>query len=474
MSARYQPTAPPLLRLHPRTALLIQIGRRNWRGFCMLAAATAAVSACYLTLLRSQTYTAGVSLAVQQAAAGGGALAALTGNVGSDHYSGIARSHLIAAQVAQEIGLQRFYRLRSPERAVLMLQAGLVVDERPGDGLLFMTVSLPGPARLSPGQAPRRAAVRKLAAAAADAYAAKLQAYVENSDSDRDAVLLRQADDEIARSRAAFDQAAGRLQQLSGRLPAGELPEAPANTPPGPYRAGLVAGLTQALQAVQVEIRSDKASSAAHGALLKQQITHLTSLPTEDPLLAARRQDVAQAVAALNQLRISLGPDHPRVRAAEMAVALARQRLQQQEGSLLDNLTSTQVADRVKLAGLIARRDALAAELKAARSASPAAQRAAFQFERLEDEMSIALAARKATEEEAARVRMSAVSARTRLSLVDAAEIPEGGSPGLVSSLALSLLLGLGAGAGWIALLLRAMLREDEAPLGITAAARVA
>src|SRR5690348_4717751 len=116
-------------------SLLNAVISNRRRALLPLGLLTFAAMMIYQTCLQPQTFTASVSIAVQQPSFGGDTLAALTGKSGPPKYIGIIRSRLLAEQVARSVHLQEFYHLPTFQDAVDQLMMGVKVDERGSEGL---------------------------------------------------------------------------------------------------------------------------------------------------------------------------------------------------------------------------------------------------------------------------------------------------------------------------------------------------
>lgn len=411
-----------------------------------LAAGIFLVSLCLQLCVQPQTYTASVSLEVQDAPAS--TLAQLTGQTSGKKHLGIAQSRQIAESVERSIHLQQFYHLPTFRRAVERVMESTQVNDRANEGMLVIQVSLPGPPLIAQRSAARARAAQQITARAANAYIEALQAFFLTRDNARDTVLLRAAEEQSSLAREQFDTAVSRLEQALKSLP--HIQPASGSGANASSSALRLPPLYESLAATETELSAAEAAQLTRNRMTLTQLGALDRLPSEDPLLPQRRGEVARAAAAVEDLRVLFGPEHPRVVVAEEKLKLARLRLAQQGQGVRQALTTGQIAEKARIDSLIAKRDALRQQLRLEESRLPMQRAADLHLKTLQDELAIAVEARKATAMESAHLHMSAVSAQSKLSVLDTALTPEAGTPGVARALLLSTLASLALCGGWI------------------------
>lgn len=437
-------------------------GQRTRRGPAIaLGAAVFLLALGYQVFVMPQSYSATSSLSVQQPQPATSALAALAAQSGAKKYIGILHSRTVAEHVEKAVDLRRFYDLPSTSRAVLMLMDSLRVEDRPADGLLYVSVTLPGPPKVAPGASERRQAVKDRAALAANRFVAELEDYYANNDNERDSVLRDQADQEVRHARRDYANAVGALRGFVRGLPRDPHASPAMNGNSGPSE---LVQLSQDLSTVEADLRAAEAAQRTQVRLTDAQLQDLDILAGEDPLLREERDAVNRAAVALDNMRAQgLADSNPLVVAKRDELRLARQRLQRRASSVRDKLTSDQIAQQSKIDSLRAKRDSLLAEVNSIEGRLPVGRNLSTELEARRNDLAIALEYRKTAEAEAARTRMSAVSARSRLSVVDPADAPEVGTPGFTRIGLLSLALGVAAALAWIGVgTLRAPRDADE------------
>ena len=427
-------------------ALLSAIARRRARRWSVLAPLLFVLFVAGSLLFTPQQYETVVSLALQQPSGG---TAAMLGNLsggllggangGPKAYQGVLKSRAFAEKAARAGDIARLYALPGGLRdATDLIQENLAVEDRK-DGLLYLHVSLPGPARLAPGARVRRQRVRHAAARVANRYPELLRDYLEKSDVDRDSVLLRTATGKVERAQRDDDDAVAALVGFvrDGRGKAAGVSSAAAD---------VLQTLYGARGQIEADIRAAEAAETATRKLLSaSEPGALAALPGEDPLLAGARQTVRDAQAEMDRLRVDLADTHPDVVQARARLDLATQQMTRQANALRRGRTT----GGVNLAALRARRAQVVGQIERAERRSEQAAAQSADREILRDRVALRLETLKELSSQAAVLGLQSVSGKNRLSVVDAAEMPRVGRPGLlfflVTGLLATLLLLVGA-----------------------------
>ncbi|HLH80736.1 MAG TPA: Wzz/FepE/Etk N-terminal domain-containing protein [Chthonomonas sp.] len=426
--------------------LLAAVVRKYVRLWILVGPALFVAFLILMLLLFPQTYEATVSLSVQHApnaGSGSSGLSALLGQTSQEKYIGVLKSRRLAEEVEKQIHLKSFYHLRTERDADDLLMHHVVPVDNANDGLLYVSVRLPGPARWALGADLRRTQVKELAAKAANLYAIALQHYYATSDNDRDSVLLRAGQRELERAQAAYHRASERLmafvQHLKGITPDESPSVDTAST------SGALESLYTDYGKTAAEISAlEKTNTLLRAGVLKQ-LSHLSELPADDPLLRTARMNLALAENNYNQLVYAqqLSPTNPQVVQARAQVELARKALQQQEKGYLYRLDTQYIANQARLKALQAQENRILGLIKLAAQHLFVRRELSTQLALLEANQKLALATLQTVEEEAVRLRLSTVSGKSRISVVDSALPPRTGSPGLLTFGALSFILAL-------------------------------
>ena len=427
--------------------LLGEILRRRAGLWAVLGPLLAA--ALLLALLRwvPPTFTSTASLSMQQESGGaaGGALSALSGLAGggTKSYLGVIRSRKFAAAAAEQAGIRQLYGLPTADDATDLVQKSVTLEDR-SDGLLYLGVTLPGPPRLAPDARTREPQVRAATKQVTDAYVLSLGRYLETSNSDRGAALLRQAGKQLAGARAAYNSSVSRLTELAAAdAPPGVAIAAEA-TPgagdmgegAGPKAAGGAdaAGRGGSLQQLYMsrgqlaaEIQAAQAERSGASRLASGPVSDLSALPAEDPLLAEARSQVRRASADLETLRIDLADDNPDVVAARRRLAEAQARLLLQSRAVQHGQTSASV----QLGALEAKYAAVTQQIGAAERDFKTGRRFGAEVEQQRNDVLLHLEVYKTAATQYAILSMQTVAGGSLMDVVDEGRVPTSGKPGV-------------------------------------------
>ncbi len=434
-----------------------------------------------------QSFTSQISLSFPQAAQPT-ALNLLTGSGGTgSRYIGVLRSRRFAEEVERRAGVTKLCGFTSDEDAVDAIVKGLNINDNIRDSLVYVSVTLPGPPRFAPGSAPRRASVKEAAAKAANAYADVLHEYMATSDTDRDSVLLRAANEQLSRAQKAYEQAVSRLgefvvrprrQTMTMTTPQpeadGSAPETGSERTAATSRGGDSSGAplsstaAKELESLYIErgklvadIQSAGAARQTGDQLRRGQLSRLNSLPEEDPLLANARAAVNAARMARDTASIQLGPDNPDIIRAQERLKLAEANLRKQTRAIAQRDTTEDVNAQVTLRGLLARSDAVNRLIAAAEKKAQRGLAFSQQFERRRNDVLLRLEVLKTTASQAAILSLQTISLKNRMAAVDTAKLAKSGSPNLTMFLIISI---CGTGMALCVLLILIALRSEPGP----------
>lgn len=400
--------------------------------------------------------TASISLQQESGAPSGGALAALSGlsGSGSKSYVGVIRSRRFAAEAAQTAGIQQVYGFADRENATALVQKSVALDDR-NDGLLYLSVTLPGPSRLSPGAAGREREVREATKQVTDAYVQALSHYLRTTNSNRGSALLRQAHGQLNEARLAYNAA---VRQMMG-LAVADMPTAAAATaeststsdaiPSGDTHSSKTAsglaegsGIGSGLQQLYIsrgqlaaEIQAATAAQNATSQIASDRTDDLTALPAEDPLLAEARGQVRRASANLQNLRIDLSDDNPDVVAARARLEQAQTRLRLQSQALQKGRTS----ESVQITAMQAKYAAITRQINAAERDFKRGKKFGAVLEEQRNEVMLRLEVYKTAATQYALLSMQTVAGTNMMDIIDEGRVPDSGKPGTLSLAAISL-----------------------------------
>jgi len=428
-------------------SLLARAFRRQFRGWLWKGPLVFGALLVLALLLVPRSYTASVSVAMQQPTPSGG-LAGLLGGGGSGnkHYIGVLKSREVALAVERHVHLQQIYgpkTLATPAAAAALLAKGVKPEDNP-DGLLYIAVTLPGSPRLSLTPAPRPAQVEDAAAQAADAYAAALKDYFANSDNDEGSALLHGADVQVRQARAGYEQARGRLRDFSHALAranprsAGAAPRsgtsAGAGGTPGvdsdasAASSGLAA-LDEQYERVQTDLHAAQAARLTREQGITEQLRNLSRLPTDDPQLSDIRTRVANDQITYNTASKIYGPENPAVIRAQTQLKSDQDQLDLQAQGVRERLTTPDIASDQQIKTLYARQASLSDQIERAARRLGVSRNLSFEKDRLQQELEFQKDILRETLTQAQNIKLNNASAQSRMTIIDTAVPPAGGEP---------------------------------------------
>lgn len=447
---------------------LIGLIRRNLAKCTILVLIVFTVTCMVCATLIPQTFTSQISFSFPQSSQPS-ALNLLVGGSGGagSRYVGVLRSRQFAEKVSKAAHVREACGLDSEEDAIEAIVKGVNVNDSAKDSLVFVSVSLPGPPRIAAGADARRKRVKQAASDAANAYSGVLAKYLSTSDTDREAVLLRAANEQLQTAHADYQAAVRRLGELVTRAPkevaatagSAELSFGNENSPgthlePGskasssPSGASVSSGALQEMQALQMErgrleadIQSEKAAQSTGRGLLKSQLKSLGSLPQEDPLLASARAAVNAARLNFDTLKVQYGPDHPAVIQARENLDVALNNLRRQTSAIDKGVTTQDVSHQVRLTALTTRLQVVNGLLEKAQKKAFTGLKYTQLFEQRKNDVELRLEVLKATASQAALLSLQSVSLKNRMAVVDRARPPKSGTPGLAVFALISLFI---------------------------------
>ena len=434
----------------PDWALLGSILRRRALLWIFLGPLLAAALLLLLLWRVPPMFSSTASLSMQQESGGAvsGALSALSGlsSSGSKSYLGVIRSHRFAASAAKQADIQHLYDLKTPEEATELIQKSVALDDR-SDGLLYLTVTLPGPSPLISGAAARTKQVQVAAKQVNDAYLQSLNHYLQTSNSNRGSALLHQARGQLNGARIAYNISVRRLTDLAGGNVAPSISSSVSSAmasavinsdssgdsikpksvggPPDTLGGGLQQ-LYLSRGQLAAEIQEGQAAQNGTSHLAASHLSELTALPAEDPLLAEARSQVRRASTSLQDLRIDLADDNPEVVAARRRLAEAQIRLRLQSATLQRGQTS----ETVQLDALRSKYKAVIQQIAVAERNFKTGRRFGAEIEERRNDVLLHLEVYKTAATQFAILSMQTVAGGNLMDVIDEGRIPASGKPG--------------------------------------------
>lgn len=383
-----------------------------------------------------RSYTASVSVAMQQPTVGGGLAGLLGGGGGSNkHYMGVLKSRAVALQVEHRVHLQQVYgpkTLPTDAAAAGLLAKGVKPEDNP-DGLLYISVTLPGSPRISFSHAPVPAQVEDAAARAANAYAAALKNYFVNSDNSEGATLLRGADAEVRRARAGYDDSVEQVMDFNrslGRVDPRSVPSAASGTTDSATAASGLGPLYASLNQVQGDLRAAQAVRLSSAQRVAGQLDKLSEVPTDDPLLAEARSKVTQDKADYSAASNLYGLENPSVIRAKTRLAVDQADLDRQVQGIRQNLTTSNIRTDAQIQSLYEHQASLIKQIASAEHHLGVNRQLSGELGRLQAEVGFQKDILTATLTQAQNIKLNNASAQSRMSVIDSALAPAAGEPG--------------------------------------------
>jgi len=394
-----------------------------------------------------RSYTASVSVAMQQPSAGAGGLAGLLGGGGgggNKHYMGVLKSRDMALKVEHRVHLRRLYgpkALPNDTAAAALLSKGTKPEDNP-DGLLYISVTLPGPPRISLGHAPAPDQIEGATAQAANAYAAALKYYFINTDNSEGATLLRGADAQVAQAKSDYDQAFNRMREF-GQAVARQSPRSAGAAPRSADAGGVSPGadsdasaasaglevLYDRYNTVETDLRAAEAVRLKRSSDTAEQLRNLSSLPADDPQLGSARARVERDRAALETANSLYAAENPAVIRAQAQLDSDQRSLDQQVQGVRARLTTPDNNSDQLISGLSARRSNLLDTIARAERRLGVSRNLSFEKGRLQDDLGFQKEILTTTLAAAQNIKLNNASAQSRMTVIDSALAPAGGEP---------------------------------------------
>lgn len=452
--------------------LLQEIISRQRRTWFVTGLIVFFVSVVYGLLICPQYFTSSVSISMQQPGASSvlGTLGML-GNTGTKKYVGVLKSRRFAENIEEKVHLQRLYELKHKTDAVDKIMHSARFDDNAADGLIYIDITLDAPPKLQFDARGQREKVRTAAAIVANGYADELRNWIVNQDTEKDSVLLREADVELKRVRKSYDDsiaemvayirsrhsrppvmisavssAAAQASAMSSGSVGGGL-----NGVSGGGAGGLTAGGDTASSAAQystlyarraqleVQMRSLDTLRAKITAILSGPLQEVAAIPSEDPLLLDARRQYNTAYLNLQNLTVGLGPQNPQVIQAQGALTIARQRFVNQMKAVLEGHTSDQMRRDV----MTTEYDMLNRQIRDQEMMFHDSRELSTQLTLRTNEVALRLKVLETAMQSAEQLKITTVSARNRFAVVDPGIPAERSKPGLLLIAAVSVAIPL-------------------------------
>jgi hypothetical protein len=441
--------------------LLRIVARKRRRVWIPISVITLSVSLAYTLFVMPQTYTSRVSISFPQATQPGvlGSLIGVTGS-GNNKYLGIVKSARLARVVEQKADVQDLLHLSSHGDGVQVIRDGLIVDDNPRDGLMYISVQLPGPPRFAFGAAAQREKTRQTVTVAAATYADALRRYLAVADVDKESILFRASEERLRKERHNYDLAVESLVNFVRRswVPQGDAGPAQSASSSstssvtgmqsssqsgsgGGIQPGRMIQLTALEQLysrraqLEADVRSAMAALDTADEQRREMVENVDSVPLEDPFLAQTRNALQEKKVELESAQVQFGPDHPSVINLRKQVDILSSQFEQQRRAAMSGRSSMRADAEARLSALNAALATVVKNISKAERGAHVASKAQADYQILHNNVDIALETLKAVATNSAILQIQTLSSKNRMTVVDDARPPRAGAPGLFTLL---------------------------------------
>ena len=434
-------------------SLLMRVARRRLGTWILLGLAILIVSLVVAMFVLPQNYSATVSISMQKPDSAGSPLLALTGTT-SRKYTGVLRSRSFAEKVDRTVHFRQVLRLhdtpKDQDDAIDRVTKDLKVEDSASDGLLYVTVNLPGPPPLLPDPGGKwKSDARTAVAVAANLYRTTLQDFLRNSDTDKELSLLRSADNQVRQAQIAYAASIDELGSFISHSKVRAVPTTSSGTGGGTSDTASAGTQLSSLYLRKAELearmKSNEATRSGVRNLLANPTANIAALPEEDPLLGAARRQVVDAAVNLETLQISFGSSMQSVRRARERLKLAEDRLHQEVETVLHGKTS----EEVKQAALQAEYGTIQKQIDLAEKNFQSNRNMTVEIEKYRNNVMLKLETLKVILTRYAELKLQTVSAQNRMAVIDDARPPRNGKPGILMLSGICLLIPLFVIAVW-------------------------
>lgn len=424
--------------------LLQRIAKRRWKSWSIAFLFMLVIALIFGLFFYPQTYTSVVSISMQQSTVSGSALSLLANVGGAKKYTGVLRSRQFVDAVDKQVNFTELLGMPDTkaghEEALETVVKSLKIDDNALDGLLYITVTLNGPARFGSDPNGRRQKLHDRVAVAAHTYAEKLKEYLIRSDTDKELALLRAAEGLSLKAEKRYDDA---IENLGDFLRKNRKPMLPSNSSSSGLSSGSSAGTGNSdisasgsqIQALYIkrgqleaQIKAFDASHKVIADLLNQSADALTKMSDEDPLLTEERIKVEEASAELEALKITYGEAMPRVKRAQEKLQIAQQKLIEKVEAILHGKSS----ETAKRAAMQVEYDTVIRQIKEVENILLGSRMTSFELEKRRNNVMLAFETLKTTATQYATLQIQTVSAQNRMNVVDDARPPLYAKPGII------------------------------------------
>lgn len=435
------------INFHIDFGLLRDIARRKVVLLALVGLAVGGVYTFRQQYLAPQQFVGECSIAMQQSGPIGipsGLSALLGGGGGGSHkYMGLLASRMMAEKVEKRLNFAQRMNLGPAKNGINVLRGGLKPDDSSYEGLLIIRFMMDAPPVMARDPEHKAEQARMAVAEVANEYAAELAEFYSDSNSEGANALLKIVENERRDARENYQRATGRLRNFVASWKGKPVASTPVGGTVESNGPSDLMSLYGQIDQLDTEMRSTRIAQEESIKLRNEQVKNLKILPAEDTLLNAARNRVATAESAFRRVEDAYNPEARQYKEAADVLRHAKEDLAQQLKGIQKLQTSDQVDMRKNLAVQQDRRASLAKQIAKAEENLFSRRDLAWRMEQLRTDQGIAQQRMQAAEVKAVDVRLSTLTGKSKISILDPALPPDSNAQGNASPTRMSILLGL-------------------------------
>lgn len=435
------------LNFHIDFPLLRSVLRRKVVALALAGLVVGGGFALRQLYIAPQQFSGECSVAMQQSGPIGipsGLSALLGGGGGGSHkYMGLLASRMMAEKVERRLDLAQRLHLRSRQEAVNLLRAGLKPDDSSFESLLIIRFIMEAPPIQAADPQHKAEQVRLLVADVANEYADQLSEFYSDSNSEGANALLKIVQNERRDARENYQRATSRLRDFVASWKDKPVTGTPVGNTIEANGPDYLFSLYNQIDQIDADMRATLVAQEASKKIHAEQVKNIPILPAEDSLLNSARNRVLAAESNFKRVNDAYNPEARQYKEAEDNLRHAREDLAQQMKGVQKLQTSDQMDTRKQLEVQKDRRASLVKLASKAENNLFSRRDLAWRMEQLRTDQSIAQQRMQAAEVKAVDVRLSTLTGKSKISVLDEALPPDTNMQGNSSPMRTSILIGL-------------------------------
>ena len=394
-----------------------------------------------------QQFTSECSIAMQQSGPVGmpsGLSALLGGGGGGSHkYMGLLASRMMAEKVERRLDLAKRLHLSSRQEAVSLLRAGMKPDDSSFEGLLIIHFVMDAPPVKAPDPQHKAEKIRLLVAEVANEYADELADFYSESNSEGANALLKIVQNERRDARENYQRATTRLRNFVFSWKDKPVTSTPVGNNIESNGPDYLFSLYNQIDQLDADMRATLVAQEASKKINTEQVKNIPILPAEDRLLNSARARLTAAESNFKRVDEAYNSESRVYKDAEDNVRHAKEELAQQLKGIQKLQTTDQMDTRKQLEIQKDRRASLVKLANKAETNLFSRRDLAWRMEQLRTDQGIAQGRMQAAEVKAVDVRLSTLTGKSKISVLDPALPPDTNMSGNSSPARASILMAL-------------------------------